>query len=395
MAILLMHRSLTAAAVLIVVLLVCVGSRSVSHAAKNPSGVAVVIGNKVYEGSIFTADFVHRDKEAFRLFIVNAPGYDPENLSPDQEQTQIASGIDELSPEQSLAIDCDTLAASPFDPGYSSTGVEFSKLNSSAAVSACRLAVEANPDNPRLEFQLARALIKGKLYGEAVEWNRKAAEQGYANAENNLGRLYDLGHGVLQDYAEAARWYRKAVEHGSAIAERNLGYLHYYGRGVPQDYAEAVPWFRRAAEHGIAAAANDLGWMYKSGRGVSQNDVEAVRWYRVAVEHGDEFAQTNLAWMFEEGRGVAHDYSEAVRLYRLAAEQGFVLAMINLGRMYKYGRGGYDDKQAYFWFSIAMKRGDDNQKQEAREERRKIGTLSWSNGERKEIQKRAAEWNPN
>ena len=82
-------------------------------------------------------------------------------------------------------------------------------------------------------------------------------------------------------------------------------------------------------------------------------------------------------------------------MYRTAAEQGFILAMINLGRMYKYGRGGYDDKQAYFWFTIAMERGDDDQKQEAREERGTIGTLFWSSGERLEIEERAMNWEPN
>jgi TPR repeat protein len=47
---------------------------------------------------------------------------------------------------------------------------------------------------------------------------------------------------VLQDYAEAARWYRKAAEQGNAIAQTNLGTMYFQGQGVPQDYAEAVRW---------------------------------------------------------------------------------------------------------------------------------------------------------
>jgi len=31
---------------------------------------------------------------------------------------------------------------------------------------------------------------------KAVEWYRKAAEQGDANGQNNLGRMYDAGEGV-------------------------------------------------------------------------------------------------------------------------------------------------------------------------------------------------------
>ena len=48
------------------------------------------------------------------------------------------------------------------------------------------------------------------------------------------------GKGVEQDYAEAVKWYRLAAEQGTADAQNNLGYAYYYGNGVEQDYAEAV-----------------------------------------------------------------------------------------------------------------------------------------------------------
>ena len=37
-------------------------------------------------------------------------------------------------------------------------------------------------------------------YTEAVNWFRKAAEQGYAQAQYKLGVMYDEGLGVTQDY---------------------------------------------------------------------------------------------------------------------------------------------------------------------------------------------------
>jgi hypothetical protein len=37
-------------------------------------------------------------------------------------------------------------------------------------------------------------------------WYRKAAEQGDALSQWSLGLLYELGHGVTQDYAEAYFW---------------------------------------------------------------------------------------------------------------------------------------------------------------------------------------------
>ena len=52
-----------------------------------------------------------------------------------------------------------------------------------------------------------------------MKWWRKAAEQGYADAQFSLGVAYDNGQGVPQDNDEAVKWYRKAVEQGDANAE--------------------------------------------------------------------------------------------------------------------------------------------------------------------------------
>ena len=40
-------------------------------------------------------------------------------------------------------------------------------------------------------------------YGRAVEWYRRAAEQGYADAQYNLSVMYGTGRGVVQDYVTA------------------------------------------------------------------------------------------------------------------------------------------------------------------------------------------------
>jgi TPR repeat protein len=77
---------------------------------------------------------------------------------------------------------------------------------------------------------------------------RKAAEQGDASAQYNLGLMYASGLGTPQDYTQAAFWFRKAAEQGDTGAQRQLGYLYVQGHGVPQDDAQAGVWLRRAAE---------------------------------------------------------------------------------------------------------------------------------------------------
>ena len=100
-------------------------------------------------------------------------------------------------------------------------------------------------------------------YEKAVEWYRKSAEQGDADAQNNLGYCYYNGQGVAQDYEKAVEWYRKSAKQGVAVAQNNLGYFYAQGQGVAQDYEKAVEWYRRSAEQGFARAQEHLSILEK------------------------------------------------------------------------------------------------------------------------------------
>ena len=171
-----------------------------------------------------------------------------------------------------------------------------------------------------------------KEYDKALECYEKAAKHGHANAQCNLGYMYENGRGVPQDYAKAVEWYRKAAEQGYASAQYNLGVMYANGHGVAQDYAKAAEWYRKAAEQGHASAQYNLGDMYANGHGVPQDYAKAVEWYRKAAEQGDAGAQCNLGFMYENGRGVKQDYSKAKEWYRKAAAQGHESAIKALER---------------------------------------------------------------
>ena len=96
-----------------------------------------------------------------------------------------------------------------------------------------------------IEIGLA-AYQTGDFATALKEW-QPLAEQGIAEAQYNLGVMYESGNGVVQDYAEAVKWYRLAAEQGYAVAQYNLGLMYDNGDGVVQDYAEAVKWYRLAA----------------------------------------------------------------------------------------------------------------------------------------------------
>jgi hypothetical protein len=58
------------------------------------------------------------------------------------------------------------------------------------------------------------------------------------------GLLYRNGLGDKQDYAKAMSWFRKAADQGDAKAQMNVGWLYEHGLGVHQDCAEAATWYR-------------------------------------------------------------------------------------------------------------------------------------------------------
>ena len=235
-----------------------------------------------------------------------------------------------------------------------------------------RLRLLAEQGDARAQYELGERYEKGRdglasNYEEALRWFRRAAEQGHAGAQNNIGGAYREGHGVAQDYEEALRWFRRAVEQGHADAQSNIGRMYMNGWGVPQDYREALRWFRLSAEQGSAFGEVNLGVMHEDGLGVQQNYLEAAGWYRLVAERGYTggtedraiaFAQNKLGFLYEDGR-LAYDPAEAVRWFRLAADQGDADAQLNLGYMYEYGRGvRQDPAEAARWYRLAADQGD-------------------------------------
>ncbi len=120
-------------------------------------------------------------------------------------------------------------------------------------------------------------------YVKAAFWYRKAAEQGYAKAQYDLGGFYLFGHGLPVDYAQGIMWLRKAAEQGHPSAQTDLAHFYLTGKYVPQDYALAMSWYRKAAERGNPDGQSGLATMYEDGLGVPQNYTEAYFWMSLAA----------------------------------------------------------------------------------------------------------------
>ncbi len=117
------------------------------------------------------------------------------------------------------------------------------------------------------------------------------AKKGNAEAQFDLGLMYDLGKGVLQDYKEAALWYRLSADQGAAAAQYNLGVLYDKGRGVLQDYKEAVKWYTLAADQGHMLAKCNLSIMYAEGSGIKKDLAIAKKLAKEGIDTGEESCQ--------------------------------------------------------------------------------------------------------
>ena len=228
----------------------------------------------------------------------------------------------------------------------------------SATFETVRNCAEQNPDCPFLTYRLSCHFYAGlgvkQDFEKAVEWIRKAAEQGLDRGEYNLGFCYYYGKGVKKDYKEAVKWFRKAADKENAYAQVSLGECYYLGNGVKKDYTEAVKWFRKAADKENAYAQAWLGDCYYLGNDVKKDYTEAVKWFRKAADKENAYAQAWLGDCYYLGNGVKKDYTEAVKWFRKAADKENAYAQAWLGDCYYYKKGVEQNySKAVEWFRKA------------------------------------------
>lgn len=241
-------------------------------------------------------------------------------------------------------------------------------------------------------------------YNQAVKWYTKAANQGHAKAQDQLGCCYMFGKGVTTDNREAEKWFRKSAAQGFNGAYFSLGLLY-----ENMDKNKAIYWFKKCAddwwatrgkidetstrklrELGVeyhpggssySSSNNDkfanrvkiasdpdnptdpkeqlaLAFRYYGGDGVAKDYSKAVYWSKKAAEQGLAVAQTFYGSLYESGKGVSKNYEQAVYWYRKAAEQGEYVAQYSLGVCYTNAKGVSEDyTQAAYWFRKAAEQG--------------------------------------
>jgi len=196
----------------------------------------------------------------------------------------------------------------------------------------------------------------------AARWYARAAASGDAESEYRYGMFQMRGVAGKRDRTGGAKLVRAAADQGFARAQLEVGRMYAegedyaFGALVTQDSAEAARWFRLAAAQGLGAAQIALGDLYFEGRGVAMDEAEAARWYLKAEPNW--LNPTRLGILYEDGRGVPQDLGRALDLYRRGAAWHYPDAAYRLGRLYEEGRGVAQNlDEAARWYDLAAKRG--------------------------------------
>ena len=161
-----------------------------------------------------------------------------------------------------------------------------------------------------------------------------AAEEGNADAQNQLGDAYYDGIGVEQDYIQALEWYLRAAKQGHGIAQYNVAYAYANGIGTQKNTSEAIKWYGKSADQGIALAEYVLAKMFIGGQYLEQDLTKGLDLLHKASNQGLDLAQYDLGTIYLEGKIVVPDVNKGISFLVLSAEQGNKDAQYNLGLAY-------------------------------------------------------------
>ena len=167
----------------------------------------------------------------------------------------------EASRWSSEITECDRLANHPDDPHKLTPGVGEKKVDLVRAVPACEAAVKADPENPRLNYQLGRVYGYSGQGEKAYPYRNKAVAGGYPQALFVIGYITFHGYNKQpKDVCHGAELIRR-----SAIANRFAGqiaFTHYALDGLLKDCPIKID---RAELLGFVNAAAELtgGDFYK------------------------------------------------------------------------------------------------------------------------------------
>ena len=203
-----------------------------------------------------------------------------ESLAPDNETAEVPVVKEAPVVQEPTApapvMECDHLAAHPFDPDAVAKGVYYPDLDAAKVIDACQDAISAYPKEARFYTQLTRGQHKAEKLSLAFAATKRGAELGSGQSMSYLGVMYKNGEVVEEDQTAALTWFEKAAEKGNPGGMVFAAAMYRDGVGTPRNYKRAAELYKMASDQHIAEASADLGIFYDRGQGVERDADKAA-----------------------------------------------------------------------------------------------------------------------
>lgn len=192
--------------------------------------------------------------------------------------------------------------------------------------------------------------------GTVYQWMSKAAEQGLPEAMCYLGNMYRAGYLVEKNFGKAFAWHLKAAKSDCAASEYAIACMYEEGEGVEQNTFRALRWCWKAALHGYAEAQLHLGIVYES-TGKERHFHTAATFYQQAAQQKSAEAWQWLASLYEMGKGVKQDFEKAWECCLSAWEAGSEEAYKEAKRLLDEGLAHPDVSVVMEWYRKCIDKG--------------------------------------
>ena len=152
------------------------------------------------------------------------------------------------------------------------------------------------------------------LYQQAIEYVRdskniqanqqkiidlltQSANLNYAPAQVDLGKIYYFGFSGKKSDPDALLWFKKAAEQGDAKGQYQLGQMYTEGKGgLKESEKDASIWYEKSAKQGYAPAQYYLAILYLTGiDGIDKDPEKAIDLLKKATAQGDQEAAQLLS----------------------------------------------------------------------------------------------------
>lgn len=255
-------------------------------------------------------------------------------------------------------------------------------------------------------FEDGLAAYNKRDYGQAATNWRSAARNGHAEAQFNLGYMYQNGQGLERSTEQAIFWFKRASAQEHVEAKAALERLEPYDvredpkvevaqevnvitetpsdevivKEVSQSEFARIFLPPRAPTNTVAierivTPPSEIKTLpvpnsdYSDGSELfalgiraynAQKYGPAFMFFSKAAKKNHAKAQDYLGHLYFTGKGVTKSYNQALSWYHKAAGQGNIASQKQLALMYKTGRYGIkkSTKDAAYWYERAADLGD-------------------------------------